>query len=1101
METVESLGSPDRESRDDRRWRQAITTDMTEPSVVWSTREWAAAIARLPAPGPLPCRTVLVPREPVAHALRRAMIRGGHAAALAGTRFVTPVAAAVAVLDAAGISFTPGEAALRPARLLALFRRGVELEHFPLDLLRSNPGWDDAFARTLLDLEAAGLRPDDVERAQDSARLRDVARIWRALDASAGGSWTAGRILLEAAAVLEARPAVWPFAGGVLAAIAPRVTGAEVRFTRALPRATLVLLAARPLRSHHLGRMRALLGEDAARVLVAAEAPRAASSERDLLTSYLFEPPRVLADPARPRSAGPDGTVDLEEHAGVDAELEATADWVARQVMDGAALEEIAVLLPSRDPFAGLVSDRLARLPWQDGALPVHVAGGLPLASTAGGARALAVVRALRAHLAGDALVEALQGLRLDGDASHRLSAGDATDLVWSLGVVGGNPARPEGALEWASRALEREAELAAQLAALRVDGEDAEAAGHQRRGREIEHRLEALAAVRPVLAELAAVGRLVVEGAALGTTWPALRGFLETRLLQPGAGPRVHALLDAALGPAAADAACGTLTGDDALRVIEATLRSIRVPSGRFGEPAVYIGTLAGAAGLSFRAVRLLDLAEGHLPGAAREDPVVPDHVRARLSSAAGGRPVTAADRVLADLHALDIVLRNAEARVALSVPRLDLDRSQREPSSVVLEAAVALARPNAVTGAAGAVVPDAHDLQRDAFGPARRAAIDARRRAPLGEAAWLDGVAARSLGVPARWRGSGALDLARVAALRDQTALGALDGVLGAAAAGVEVPGLTPDRPISPSALQTLLQCPHLYLLRYLLGFWEPAAAPPQREIGQPYYGSLLHAAAERFYRAHGAAFCAGQDTFDDWRARADRILEQVFDEFAAGYPLAGRVVRQRERERVREDLASLLAYEWRRPARRLVGAERVFGRPTPVELSAGDRSLFVRGQIDRLEAVGDRTVIVDLKTARGKPRAGREAAAQPVLDVQIAVYGLVAQRLAREWQSPPRVGAAYVYVNRGVEERNWRDDFHEALEPAARAWLQLAADLLAGRVFPRTPLASDCRYCSFRPVCGEGVHERVARLLPAGRGILARFGALKTEPEEED
>src|SRR5436305_1177113 len=39
--------------------------------VIWSTRAWAEAIASLPASDPLPCRTVLVPRERIAHALSR----------------------------------------------------------------------------------------------------------------------------------------------------------------------------------------------------------------------------------------------------------------------------------------------------------------------------------------------------------------------------------------------------------------------------------------------------------------------------------------------------------------------------------------------------------------------------------------------------------------------------------------------------------------------------------------------------------------------------------------------------------------------------------------------------------------------------------------------------------------------------------------------------------------------------------------------------------------------------------------------------------------------------------------------------------------------
>jgi hypothetical protein len=82
----------------------------------------------------------------------------------------------------------------------------------------------------------------------------------------------------------------------------------------------------------------------------------------------------------------------------------------------------------------------------------------------------------------------------------------------------------------------------------------------------------------------------------------------------------------------------------------------------------------------------------------------------------------------------------------------------------------------------------------------------------------------------------------------------------------------------------------------------------------------------------------------------------------------------------------------------------------------------------------------------------------------------------------------------VNRGAQERAWRDDFDAALEPAARAWLALACDLLAARSFPRTPDADDCTYCAFQPVCGEGVRDRAARLLAEDRGLLGRFGALK-------
>lgn len=183
---------------------------------------------------------------------------------------------------------------------------------------------------------------------------------------------------------------------------------------------------------------------------------------------------------------------------------------------------------------------------------------------------------------------------------------------------------------------------------------------------------------------------------APLASVWPALRSFLEEWLLQPGDGPRVQALLDERLAGIASDAACGVLGGDEALQLIEDVVRAIRMPVARFGEPAVYVGHVHEAAGLSFQAVRVVGLAEGHVPPLPHEDPVLPDDARAQLAGpGCGGRsiaPPSAADRALGALHALDMAIRTAESRVVLSAPRLDLDRSLREPAAVILEAAAAL-------------------------------------------------------------------------------------------------------------------------------------------------------------------------------------------------------------------------------------------------------------------------------------------------------------------------------------------------------------------------------------------------------------------------
>src|SRR5439155_15537351 len=115
----------------------------------------------------------------------------------------------------------------------------------------------------------------------------------------------------------------------------------------------------------------------------------------------------------------------------------------------------------------------------------------------------------------------------------------------------------------------------------------------------------------RPALSALVGVARLILDGQPLRDLWPAVRDFLAAWLLEPGAGARVHDLLDRPLAAATGDGACATLSGDDALRFVENTLLGLRLPVGRFGDPAVYLGTLSGAVGLPFAAVRVIGLAE----------------------------------------------------------------------------------------------------------------------------------------------------------------------------------------------------------------------------------------------------------------------------------------------------------------------------------------------------------------------------------------------------------------------------------------------------------------------------------------------------------
>lgn len=992
-------------------------------------RSWADAVIASPTARPFPSRVVLVPGEPHAHALRRELV---HRApdALIGTRFLTAPAAARAVLDAAGVPYRVNEEERRRLRMRKLFRTGGAPRTGMAGTL-VGAGWDDAFAATLGQLEVAGLDPDALD-AVDDRRTTELAAIWRALDEDAGTSWTTCRILREAAAVLEASAAAWPYPGPVLAPVHAGIDAAHARFVRAIPEVTRAVIPCRSSPERVGARIRELFGDRVARRMVAptAETTITTTSELRLLSQLLFAPPERLAADDRPRSRGPDGSVTLELHAGVDEELDAVTRWVAEEVfVRGTRLADIAVLVPRPEPYAGLIADRIEALPWPAGARPVHVACGRRASSTAAGSRLLSVIRAACGFLPAEGVCELLPRLRLR-DAPGHLSWRDARRVIERLAIVGGSATRPRDALRWRERLP-------------RLDAD------------------ERLGAVAPALGALVGVVDDVLADAPLGQLWRTLRTFAQEHLILPGDPAVVLEPLALDVLALAADPVTEGICGLDALELVRERLESLRLVDGRYGDPAIYVGTIEGAAGLRFAAVRVLELAESVFPGTLREDPLLPQELRARLPAATAMRDE---DYALVRRSALEQVIRNVTDRLVLSVARCDIDGTEREPASLFVEVAAALGRPDSSTGQPGRLVPTLGELERDGFAPARAAARARRAETPLTAACWLDEMA-RGAPVPSSSYRSVVVDPREVRA-RAAT----MSGGLGAAPLTARVPGLADATPLSASALRQLLLCPQRFLLERVLRFRARAEPSASHRIAPLAYGDLVHRILEAFAMEHGAAFGARDGDLESWLERIDAFARAAFDRFLDSYPLVGEGVIAAERQRLLRDVRRFIEDDWcqGRP-RTFVAVERVFGDHGGVRVETSSGPVRLTGRIDRIDVVEGRTLVRDLKTGRAQPREREHREPSVDLDVQLAIYVVVASQLASTWGSPGEVVAAYAYLDprAPVRERSFVEDAH-VLRSAGQRWLELAVALLRDGVYVRTTRRATCRYCPFRPVC---------------------------------
>jgi ATP-dependent helicase/nuclease subunit B len=511
-------------------------------------------------------------------------------------------------------------------------------------------------------------------------------------------------------------------------------------------------------------------------------------------------------------------------------------------------------------------------------------------------------------------------------------------------------------------------------------------------------------------------------------------------------------------------------------------------------------VGTLASATGLPFTAVRVLGLCEGRLPSIPSEDPVLPEaaELRRLLPEAAIAE---AGDRVLGQLHALDRVVRDTSARVALSAPRRDVMRTDREPSAVFIEAAAAIARAT-TTGETTPTVPNMAALRRDYFNRARAAAEEFRRDHPLTSGAWQDRVALAGGLLPASWDGVAAVDLARIRSLTTRPPDTA-HGLLGPDGAIPPLPGLNADHPISASTVRMLLECPHRFFLEKVLGLRVAAAPPATGAIDTLPYGSLFHGIAERFAREHGAEFNARRRSKGEWQTIARQIASAAFEDLVEEYPLSGGAVKGQQLAFLLRQVEDFVEHDWNGGTpRTYVGAEIPFGYAAPMGLRVGRSKLYVHGFIDRIDQDAGATLVRDLKTGRAHPRRGAEELPTPALDVQIALYGLVVKELASELGLPARVGAAYTYIDRrGLEERSFRDDFDE-LAGAAREWLAIAHGLLEERAFPRALSEESCRYCKFGLLCDDDRHARAALLegRPGAVGAFYKLQAPEPAPQPD-
>jgi RecB family exonuclease len=278
-----------------------------------------------------------------------------------------------------------------------------------------------------------------------------------------------------------------------------------------------------------------------------------------------------------------------------------------------------------------------------------------------------------------------------------------------------------------------------------------------------------------------------------------------------------------------------------------------------------------------------------------------------------------------------------------------------------------------------------------------------------------------------------------------------------------------------LSPTALETFLQCPFQYFSRSILRL-KPAPGRPEERLDFLTQGNIVHAVLAEWWQQP-----------QEMAPLFERIFERYLEEklIPSGYHT------ERLRNAMLEDLCKFASEDkWPRGAFQSRTEE---GFVFPI----GD-SLEVSGKIDRLDTTADgQAYVIDYKYS---VRSVRDRVQNPSL-LQAPLYLMAAERVL----GMKPAGMFYVGVKGGIEYAGWSEASLMDSLPMPENWLkiteqrtlQVVDQIRAGRVEVAPANPDNCRFCDFSDVCRIEVRAAVVAVAGQGDGEADGQAALELKP----
>jgi len=982
------------------------------------------------------------------------------------------------------------------------------IDDFYFSAITDRPGFHDAMLATIRDLEEATLTPDDLRRAVRKPgvkkavhlkKIEDLTAVWEAYrDLLDGIGWVDDyQVMLEAAAHLVDAPLVRDAASFVVYGFYDFNSLQRKLLERCIEaKDTVALMPFQDSRAFDFARPTLRWLESNGFLTRPAAAPGETGESPVLLQlrGHLFadSAESSLSQDAVKFISAPGEVREVKEIARAIAAEAGEHDFRSHQV---------GILLRDAKTYGPVIREKFGVL-----GIEPYVPEGRPLSETVEGKSVLLLLEVLAHNYARSKVMEFVTFAPLRSQHGHGKTGPAPPVHRWDAASVAA------GIIEERSEWDDRLARLAAEL----LSAPDPESYGERWR-RDSSFVAADIESLRRFIGKMASL----LDDLAKAKTWNAKATAL-TKALKDLTEPGKHTdqVAEAIEGLKDLDRIPTSPNQAEFMEAVTDCLESSVIRLGRFERRGPAVMSLTGARGVPFEMAIVPGMTERGFPPVIRQDAILLDHEREVLNQALeGGGQLHLISRRRLDEERMLFRLAVGAARrsLVLTFPRLVIGTSkERLPSSFILAAAEALTGHRtyfdtiestegfrrvplaeiAVSEPGDAVDQVEFDLAislKNIRSETPGGLLCLRRFSPF----FAEGLRMES----ARWgkhrftiydavlAGSQALELLK----RDHDIL---------------------DSKVSPTRLEAYSACPFRYLMEHILEI-EPLVEPEEaRTISPLDKGALVHRILWKFFTALKEKRGDRLGVSPGDRALLRKFARQAFRHFekngVIGYP----VMWELEKETMLAWLESVLEeetgqdefhpayFEVRYGMRRWTSEESEISTDQAVPLKFGDRRIFLRGKIDRIDLSEDgrRAKVIDYKT--GKPRA-KEDDFQGGTTLQLPLYIHAARRVLDPLH--PEVGevsAEYYHLTAKGKGRHigFSGDRLEEKRGELTEILNTVADGIAGGLF--FPLPGDlCRWCGFALACGPQRHRMLERKLgdPRAKAFLRMRGEIEPEPGE--